>query len=350
MPAKKKRTERFCGDCGALISRHGPRVCDECARRKAYSETVLAGTRTILTRAGPVSLYIEPRSPAQRTTFGPAVPWLKDDSTCGEFLRRLIGALYEGLPYVRRADTQRLTAMLYELLQWKISREYGPRIATGTIEDLPLTWLDVYVRHWLSQRWSPPLLAYAALEAAWFIDAHFWGQRFEGRTSGAWEIEPSRPDGLLSDDRRVEGFEVLRDRRFKKDFTELYGGLLVECDIPAAWSLIIHHPSYGADDTIVRDGTRFRFGIERCPLSTTQGYPIVYSLLTVKGPGAFDLCSEFCGWGVLLPPLGEDRFPTIGRVPIGWIVAASEPRQGDPFSWELTALPSWLRGADERKA
>lgn len=288
-------------------------------------------------------LYVAPDSPTQRAVFSPAVPWLREDGTCGEFVRRLIGALHAGLPYVRQADTQRLIAMLYEFLRWENPRAYASHIPAGPLEDLPLTYLGFYVRHWLHQRWQPPILAYAALEAAWFIEVHFTGHRFLDDPAGEWEIEACRPPDLPRDERRAEGFDVLHDSRFKKDFTEAYGRLLVECEVPVGGSLTIGHYSSGGEDRVLGEGVRFRFGIERCPLSTTQSASLVYYALSARSPNAFDLCSRFCGWGVLLPPHSDERIASIGDIPLSWVIAAESRSEKDPFDREPKPLPAWLR-------
>jgi len=226
-------------------------------------------------------------------------------------------------------------AVLSDFLATEIQGN-GIRIPAGVVDAIPLRHLDFALRQWLRTGWDKPFMAYAALEAAWFVNAHFWGEDFDESGQPPWKIRACRPNDY--DEGR---FEVLYDAAFKRQFTFSYGGLVVECAVPEGLGMAVHLvPGQLARE--LSPGDSFLFGIERCPLSASPWGHVWTSSLTVASPRSPDLCSLFLCSGLLLSNDPKER-GVFGSVPLSWVTAVGvlRDRTQTPIP-----LPVWRRSLD----
>jgi predicted nucleic acid-binding Zn ribbon protein len=180
--------------------------------------------------------------------------------SCGEFLDSLIGICFARPAYLRRDDARRHVVLLSELKEY-VPRGYAAQPGPAKTADLPVKALSGAMQDWIESYLyddsAHPMMSSYALETTRFAAVHAWGHY--AHDPEPWEITPL----LDLADKNVSYFRFLRDRQFKKRFTEKMGQIDVIARVPEGCNVV------GPNKIeVMAAGTDFVFHVAHCHLSS----------------------------------------------------------------------------------
>jgi hypothetical protein len=219
---------------------------------------------------------------------------------CGDLLDCLRAICFVKPEYLRREDALRHITLLSELSQF-IVRDYARNPSPIKAGELPIHELGSAIYEWISSYLyddaAHPLLSSYALDSARFVAAHAEGHY--ALAPQPWSIRQLLQ--LTDGDARL--FRFLKERQFKKEFTEGMGELNVIARVPARCNI-----TGRKDVEVMAAETEFVFCIKRCHLSGGV-YDAQETHLFCNEPDSpvFDIGCEFRFQGEVLV-LGRGAF------------------------------------------
>ncbi|QSQ17482.1 hypothetical protein [Myxococcus landrumensis] len=257
--------------------------------------------------------------------------------TCGEFLGKLIGRLFSKPGYIRPEDVPWLSALLGDFCEFEFNSDLvGAHIPQGKTRDLPLEFMKFYAMHWIeSKHLQSAALQTLAVSALQVADAHLGGRPGFGQK---WMIGEARLRFDTLPEKLIDEKWFYEEQRFKRDFTQYFGGAPLVAEIPPGGRLNFRRTGMGLAEGSVR------FFLHRFHLSstTTTIYDQVYSFETVMPPvDGYDLVGESLDGAVGV--ISFQGRPYNGRIPIGWI-RGEYLYESNRFDQDETyhSLPTWL--------